>query len=120
MKKAIAVFKSINSKNEDLIKFASGSIAILLGSISFFTKIFESKYNLIILFIGLFIVIQIICKELIKSKRESFGVITDSYSPNTRFAAKIAKYASWGLLIFPAFTFLHAIVPSNTNCTSTY
>jgi hypothetical protein len=116
MRKTIEIFKSINSSNEGLIKLTSGLITLMLAIISFLTKVLESKFNIALFLMGLLIIIQRVCKELIYSKRETLGIITESYSKKSILIAKIVKYSSWSLLLFPAIVFIKGIIPQKPEC----
>lgn len=118
MKKTLEVFKAINSKNEGLIKFMSGLTTVILSIITFLTKVLETKLNISLFLIGLLIITQRVCKEIINSKREAFGIITATYSKRSILIGKIVKYSSWCLLIFPAVVLINTIIPKKKECNS--
>lgn len=103
MRKVLEIMKSEFNNSKDSVQIVSGVLTLLLSIISLITKVFESKYAIALLLLGLFLIAQRVCKEIISSTKESFGVITQSYSANFIILAKVGKYFSWLFLIFPIY-----------------
>lgn len=117
--------KIYDSFRTELVKYKrsveaiGGLITVLLGMGILLTRLIDSKYNLAIISIGAFFLTNKVCRQIITSNRESFGVITKTYSKRVINAAKIARLVSYLFWIFPVFLLAGFVVPARKECSVT-
>jgi tetratricopeptide (TPR) repeat protein len=112
------IIKSEFTKYKDSVQVISGFITVSIAIISLISKVFESKYAIALCLCGLFLIIQRVCKEIIYSKKESFGIVIQTHSIESRSVAKIVKYLSWLLWLFPIYMLLNLVFLKKENCIS--
>lgn len=105
-------FNNLRNSIEPIVGF----ITLLIGFLTVITKFLESKYSITIICAGAFLLIRMLSNEIIRSKKESFGVIVNTYSPQKIRWAKLVKYANYLLLVFPLYAIVSAFIRMPTEC----
>lgn len=98
------------------IQLWSGIAGLISGLFLLITQILESKFALAIFIIGVFLIAQMASRFFINAKRESFGIVVDAYPSNKVKIAKISKYVSFLLLLYPLYTGATSLMTAKKNC----
>ncbi|MES1225727.1 MAG: hypothetical protein ABUT20_60175, partial [Bacteroidota bacterium] len=112
-------FRAELVKYKKSVEAIGGLITVLLGIGILLTKLIDSKYNLAIISVGAFFLTNKVCRQIITSNKESFGVITKTHSKRVINTAKVARVVSYLFWIFPGFLLAGFVVPAGKKCTVT-
>ncbi|MNU72002.1 Tetratricopeptide repeat protein [compost metagenome] len=116
MKELSNSFRNRFNNLKNSIEPVIGLITLLIGFLTIITKFLESKYSIAIIFTGGFLLIRMISNEVIKAKKESFGIVVNKYPPGKIRLAKFLNYSNYILLLFPVYTIFNPFFNISTNC----
>ncbi|MBO9204631.1 MULTISPECIES: tetratricopeptide repeat protein [Niastella] len=119
MENLFTFIKSETGKYKNVIQTLTGLVSILAGFLSLIASVFDSKSNIAVISIGLFLINLGICNNLLKSKKQSFGVTANRLSNTQIKNVKRLIIASYLLWIFPVYHAINYFQSKGNNCNDT-
>ncbi|KAA2242530.1 WG repeat-containing protein [Chitinophaga agrisoli] len=115
MKNILSILRNEIEKYKNSLEVIIGLIAILFSISTLATQIFDSSYSIALICIALFFILQRAFTEMINAKKEAFGLFVPKYSPQKIKWAKVLRFFSGILLVFPLFLLIKIIIVKSTS-----